>query len=61
MKPDYETVERLAAELCARNGGDWHKKYTKVNLWRCRAMAIWHLARGEEAEAREVMKGARRA
>lgn len=38
MKPahDFETVERLAAQLCAMAGGNWERKRTKRNVWRLR-------------------------
>ena len=62
MKPitaDYETVERMAAELCHIAGGNWDKPRTKRNLWRRRILALIALANGDEAEARRVMEGAK--
>ena len=53
---DYETTERLAAELCAINGGDWGKRKTHRNVWRKRVMALWALAHGDHDEARRVMQ-----
>ena len=43
---DYETVERIAAQLCHLSGGAWDRKRTKRNLWRRRAMALIALANG---------------
>jgi len=57
MEADFATIERLAADLCHLSGGKWERKRTKKNLWRKRAMALVHLANGEMAEARKVMRG----
>lgn len=58
---DFETVERLAAQLCHWSGGDWSRPRTKRNLWRRRALALAALARGDKDEARRVMRaGAKR-
>ena len=42
---DWETVERLAAELCHMAGGDWNKKRTKKNLWRARVLKLLAMVR----------------
>lgn len=52
---DFETVEQLAAEICHRSGGDWEKRRTRKNLWRARALAVIHLANGDQPAAEKVM------
>jgi len=42
---DWETVERLAAELCHMAGGDWSKKRTKKNLWRARVLKLLEMVK----------------
>ena len=58
MKPahDFETVERLAAQLCAMAGGNWERKRTKKNLWRKRVLALLAMAEGDMEEAARVMR-----
>ena len=53
---DFNTVEQLAARLCALSGGDWSRKRTKKNVWRKRAMALVAMANGDMAEATRVMR-----
>lgn len=53
----FQEVEEVAAWLCNKSGGNWDKPYTKRNLWRCRAMALEALARGDEAAAKRAMEG----
>lgn len=48
--PDFLTVEKLATQLCHESGGTWIRSGTKKNLWRRRAIALWHRARGEKAK-----------
>lgn len=57
VSADFETVERLAADLCNRSGGQWDRKRTRRNLWRKRALALVALANGNKAEALRVMRG----
>lgn len=52
---DFETVERIAIELCHLSGGIWERKRTKRNLWRRRAMALIALAHGDMAGADMAM------
>lgn len=42
---DWETVERLAAELCHMAGGDWSRKRTKRNLWRARVLKLLEMVK----------------
>lgn len=42
---DWETIERLSAQLCHKAGGDWSKKRTKRNLWRARVMKLLAMVR----------------
>ena len=58
---DFETVEQLAAEICHRSGGDWDKPRTRKNLWRSRALAIIHLANGDESAAKRAIAAYREA
>lgn len=59
MTADFETVERIAAQLCHLSGGRWDRKRTKKNLWRRRAIALIALAHGDKEGARRVIEGGR--
>lgn len=54
---DFDTIERLAADLCRKSGGDWDRKRTKRNLWRKRAIALVALANGDMSGAKQIMRG----
>ena len=42
---DWETVERMAAQLCHLAGGDWERKGTKRNLWRRRVLTMLRMVK----------------
>lgn len=53
---DFETVERMAAQLCHAAGGKWEAKRTKRNLWRRRVLALIAMANGDMAGAEKAMR-----
>lgn len=54
---DFETVERMAADLCHLTGGKWSRKRTKKNLWRKRVLVLIAMANDDEAEVQRIKRG----